>query len=85
MLTAKNQGYGISGAINVYNEKSIRVGNWVEDSIGAKLAQDDRSKPREFETEYSFQHRPIEQRPPISDGGIVTPSVRDLKVKNKDG
>jgi hypothetical protein len=82
---SKNQGFGISGARNVYTNSTTRIGNWVEDGTGAQLAVFRRDGARSFETEYSYQNKPLEERPPIKEGNFKVPSVQDLKAKNKDG
>jgi hypothetical protein len=84
-MMSKNQGYGISGARNVYTNSTTRVGNWVEDNTGAVLAIYRKDGDRFFETEYSAQNKPIPERPRIPEGNFKVPSVQDLKAKNKDG
>ena len=46
------KGYGIAGAKNSYSS-GVRVGKWVEDTIGAELAK----KPPMFSVEYKSEAR----------------------------
>ena len=50
-----NQGYGICGAKNIYCSK-VNLDNWVEDEIGAVIANVDKPKVNYYQTVQMASH-----------------------------
>ncbi len=74
----QNQGYGICGAKNIYSSK-VKLDNWVEDNIGAVLAQNPKETTHSYDTVQSSTHCPPNQWP------LNMPTTQELKAKNKEG
>lgn len=83
MMKKAARGHGVSGAINVYSEPRINIGNWVEDDFGVDIASKNRPGVRHFETEYMRLSKSSLMKPESEPSNI--PSTAELKSKNKDG
>jgi hypothetical protein len=79
-----NQGYGISGAKNIYSS-DVKIHNWVEDDIGKRLVEKPRKSTNDFQTTQSISYVDPAKRPPPPKISINIPSTQELKIKNKDG
>lgn len=80
----KNQGHGICGAKNIYST-NVKLGNWVEDTIGADLVQTERPVFKSYASNTSLSYMDPRDQPPLPSMPINMPSTQELKAKNKEG
>lgn len=80
----KNQGHGICGAKNIYST-NVKLGNWVEDTVGADLVQTARPVFKSYASNTSLSYMDPKDQPPLPSMPINMPSTQELKAKNKEG
>lgn len=80
----KNQGHGICGAKNVYSS-NVKLGNWVEDTIGLDLVQKGRHVESNYMSHTSLSYKAPNDQPPLPAMPINMPTTEELKAKNKEG
>jgi hypothetical protein len=83
-MNKKNQGHGICGSKNIYSSK-VHVDNWVEDTIGMKLATEPRHGQVLYQTVTTASFTPPTERPDLPPLPANIPSTLELKTKNKEG
>lgn len=79
-----NTGYGIAGAVNVYNNK-IKLGNWVEDEFGEDIVKYERPAKGLYLTDQMANHiDPVDMtaHPSME---VKMMSIAEMKAKNKEG
>ena len=80
-----NTGYGIAGAINVYNNK-IKLGNWVEDEFGQDIVKYERPPKGMYQTDQMANHiDPAHMSAHPSMTEVKMMSIAEMKAKNKEG
>ena len=81
-----NQGYGICGAKNVYSGTAL-LDNWVEDRMGVQLVSQGDRFGQKFYTTNSHQTHcdPANMEMHPNSANIKLESVKDLKMRNKEG
>ena len=79
-----NQGYGICGAKNIYCSK-VKLDNWVEDEIGAVIANVDKPKVNYYQTVQMASHCHPSQWPEANPLPANMPTTLELITKNKEG
>lgn len=80
----KNQGHGICGAKNIYSS-DVKLGNWVEDTIGLDLVQKGRTIEKNYNTNTALSFKDPKEQPPLPEMPINMPTTQELKAKNKEG
>jgi hypothetical protein len=80
----KNQGHGICGSKNIYST-NVKLGNWVEDTIGADLATQDRSSENIYMSNTNLCYKDPKLQPELPNMPINMPTTQELKAKNKEG
>ena len=80
----KNQGHGICGAKNIYSS-NVKLGNWVEDTIGLDMVRNGREVETHYETNTGLSYRDPKEQPPLPNMPINMPTTQELKAKNKEG
>jgi hypothetical protein len=80
----KNQGYGICGSKNVYSS-NVKLGNWVEDSVGQDLVAKGRNVEAYYMTNTALAFKDPNEQPPLPAMPVNMPTTQELKAKNKEG
>lgn len=80
----KNQGHGICGAKNLYSTK-VKLGNWVEDTIGMDMVEKGRVVESYYETNTACCYKDPKEQPPLPEMPVNMPTTQELKAKNKEG
>lgn len=80
----KNQGHGICGAKNIYSS-NVKLGNWVEDVIGADLASQERVVYKNYMSNTAICYKDPKDQPELPNMPINMPTTQELKAKNKEG
>ncbi len=84
IMYKKNQGHGICGAKNIYSSNA-KLGNWVEDTIGMDLAQDERPVYTSYNSNTMLSYKDPKEQPPLPNLPVSKPSLQELKAKTKEG
>ena len=80
-----NTGYGIAGAVNVYNSK-IKLGNWVDDEFGEERVKHERPARGIYLTDQMANHidpKNMVAHPSMTEVKMM--SIAEMKAKNKEG
>jgi hypothetical protein len=80
----KNQGYGICGSKNVYSS-NVKLGNWVEDSVGQDLVAKGRNVEAYYVTNTALAFKDPNEQPPLPAMPVNMPTTQELKAKNTEG
>lgn len=84
-MYSSNQGHGIAGAKGVYSSK-VKLGNWVEDSFGEIIAQEERPvDTKNYMTNTMSCYKAPQDQPEPARLPTKMPTVAELKIRNKGG